>query len=329
MRRTLLILGCCIPGLLPAETVMLRKAGNPAVVTFEYITQDEETVMVRIPGRDGVLVYRWDELDQDHAKTNNPRLWEERLLLIKPPESSGMKKKAEDDDPFAAAAKPNTPQDLSRNLQGELSEGLKGIPVTSVAVASRESNIDELVFWRVYEELRKLSGRPAGSEPEIAKTAGDDGEEPQSKTSGSGQSQSKSSSKSKATSSSRSPAQLAEIQARAAKARADFENDVRPFTGTGYLKLLSDATKARFAWAMLRRASDDRRQIIAALRRQDAAAAELSDRLQDKTAKGDIAVFRKAVTTLADSLEKVTREATAMESGLTAEAQAVLARLPR
>jgi hypothetical protein len=32
---------------------------------------------------------------------------------------------------------------------------------------------------------------------------------------------------------------------------------------------------------------------------------------------------------LADRLEKVTREATAMESGLTAEAQAVLARLPR
>jgi hypothetical protein len=328
MRGLLLLTGLCLPGLLAAESVMLRKAGNPAVVTFEYITQDEDTIMVKLPGREGVLVYRWEELDLDHAKSANPRVWEERQMLLRPPETKEKKKKTEDEDPFAAAAKANSPLDLSRNLQGELSQGLKGLTVASVPFLCRESNIDELVFWRTYEELRKLSGRPAGPEAEQVKITTEESEEAATKSS-SGQSSSKSSSKSKASAAARTPAQIAELQARAAKAKADFENEVRPFTGTGYLKLLSDASKARFAWAMLRRASDDRRTIIAALRRQDAAAAELSERTQDKSARSEIAVFRKAVTTLADSLEKVTREASTMESGLSSEAQAVLARLPR
>ena len=333
MRGLLLLTGLCLPGLLAAESVMLRKAGNPAVVTFEYITQDEDTIMVRLPGREGVLVYRWEELDLDHAKSANPRVWEERQMLLRPPETKEKKKKTEDEDPFAAAAKANSPVDLSRNLQGELSQGLKGLTVASVPFLCRESNIDELVFWRTYEELRKLSGRPAGPEAEQVKITTEESEEAATKSSSgqssSGQSSSKSSSKSKASAAARTPAQIAELQARAARAKADFENEVRPFTGTGYLKLLSDASKARFAWAMLRRASDDRRTIIAALRRQDAAAAELSERTQDKSARSEIAVFRKAVTTLADSLEKVTREASTMESGLSSEAQAVLARLPR
>jgi hypothetical protein len=328
MRGLLLLTGLCLPGLLAAESVMLRRVGNPAVVTFEYITQDEDTIMVKLPGREGVLVYRWEELDLDHAKSANPRVWEERQMLLRPPETKEKKKKTEDEDPFAAAAKANSPLDLSRNLQGELSQGLKGLTVASVPFLCRESNIDELVFWRTYEELRKLSGRPAGPEAEQVKITTEESEEAATKSS-SGQSSSKSSSKSKASAAARTPAQIAELQARAAKAKADFENEVRPFTGTGYLKLLSDASKARFAWAMLRRASDDRRTIIAALRRQDAAAAELSERTQDKSARSEIAVFRKAVTTLADSLEKVTREASTMESGLSSEAQAVLARLPR
>ena len=116
---------------------------------------------------------------------------------------------------------------------------------------------------------------------------------------------------------------------RAANARADAEKDVRPFSGLGYLRMLADGSKTRTAWAVLRRASEDRRLIVAALRRQDAAAAELSERIQDKAAKSEIAVFRKAVTTLADGLEKVTRESTTMESSLSPDAQAVLAKLPR
>ncbi len=316
----------CLPGLLSAETVLLRKAGNPAVVTFEYITQDEETIMVRLPGRDGVLVYAWSELDQDHAKTNNPRIWEERALLLRPPEEAMAKKKTEEEDPFAAAAKPNSPQDLSKNLLSELSEGLKGMTIASMPVAAREANMDELAFWRGYDDLRRFSNRPNVTLTEVAKAA-DDPEEAASRSAAG--SSPKSAPKAKSAQSARLAAQTAELQARANKARMDFENDVRPFTGAGYVKMLADGSKARMAWAMLRRASDDRRAIVAALRRQDAAAAELSDRLQDKTSKGESAVFRKAVTTLADGLEKVTREASTMEAGLTGEAQAVLAKLPR
>lgn len=315
--RALLLPMLCLPGLLSAENVLLRKAGNPAVVTFEYITQDEETIMVRLPGRDGVLVYRWDELDQDHAKANNPRVWEERTLLLSPPETEDMKKKEAEEDPFAAASKPNTPQDLSKNLLTELGEGLKGLSVTLVPITARETNMDELAFWRGYDELRKLSNRPNAPESDVSRAA-EEAEGASAKTA-----------KAKSAQAVRSQAQTAELQARAAKARADYENDVRPFTGAGYLKMLADNSKARLAWAMLRRASEDRRAIVAALRRQDAAAAELYDRLQDKAAKGEIAVFRKAVVTLADSLEKVTREAATMESSLTTDAQAVLSKLPR
>jgi len=321
MRLALLLYALCLPGLMSAETVLLRKSGNPAVVTFEYITQDEETIMVKLPGRDGVLVYRWSELDQDHAKTNNPRIWEERTLLLRPPEAEAMKKPV-DEDPFAAAAKPNSPQDLSKNLLSELSEGLKGLSATLVPVAARESNTDELTFWRAYDELRKLSNRTNAAEPEVAKA-------PEEAEEQAGKPAPKNATKSKSAQSMRSLAQAAELQARAAKARADLENDVRPFTGTGYLKMLADGGKSRMAWALLRRATEDRRSIVATLRRQDASATELSERLQDKTARGEIAVFRKAVTTLADSLEKVTRDSNAMESNLTVEAQAVLAKLPR
>lgn len=321
MRLALLLFALCLPGLMSAENVLLRKAGNPAVVTFEYITQDEETIMVKLPGRDGVLVYRWSELDQDHAKTNNPRIWEERTLLLRPPEAEVMKK-PDDEDPFAAAAKPNSPQDLSKNLLSELNEGLKGLSATLVPVAARESNTDELTFWRAYDELRKLSNRTNAADPEVAKAPEESDEQ-------AGKPAPKNASKSKSAQSSRSAAQSAELSARAAKARADAEKDVRPFSGLGYLKMLADGSKTRTAWAVLRRASEDRRLIVAALRRQDAAAAELSERIQDKAGKSEIAVFRKAVTTLADGLEKVTRESTTMESSLSTDAQAVLVKLPR
>jgi len=331
MRRLLCLTALLAACPLGAEPVVLRKTGNPAVVTFEYITQDEESITVRLPGRDTVLVYRWEELDQEHAQASNPRVWEERKLLLQSTEEASMKKKdaAANDDPFAVAARPNSPQDLSRNLAGELAEGLKGISVNSAAFLCQEANIDTLVFWRTYDELRKLSGRPAGPDMEATKPSDDDPDPANAKSTPGNPQAGKASKAAKTKTAPRSPAQQAEIAAHTAKARADFENDVRPFSGAGYVKMLADTNKARFAWTVLRRASEDRRQIVAALRRQDAAAAELSERTADKAAKSEISVFRKSVATLADSLEKVTREATTMESGLINEAQAVVARLPR
>ena len=40
---------------LSAEPVQLRKSGN--IVTFEYVTQDEDTITVQVPGKDSVLTY--------------------------------------------------------------------------------------------------------------------------------------------------------------------------------------------------------------------------------------------------------------------------------
>ena len=71
-------------GVLPtfAETVQLRRTGNATVIAFEYITQDETTIMVKRLDADTVLTYRWEDLDQDWIKRNNPKLCAERELML-------------------------------------------------------------------------------------------------------------------------------------------------------------------------------------------------------------------------------------------------------
>jgi hypothetical protein len=61
---------------LSAEPVQLRKSGN--IVTFEYVTQDEDTITVQVPGKDSVLTYKWEDLDQEWTKKNSPKVWAER-----------------------------------------------------------------------------------------------------------------------------------------------------------------------------------------------------------------------------------------------------------
>ena len=54
-----LSLSVVLPAL--AETVQLRRNGNATVIAFEYITQDETTIMVKRLDADVVLTYRWEE----------------------------------------------------------------------------------------------------------------------------------------------------------------------------------------------------------------------------------------------------------------------------
>ena len=108
----LLLLAAAI---LPAEPVQLRKNGN--IVTFEYITQDEDTITVQVPGKDSVLTYKWDDLDQEWTKKNSPKVWAERELLLKPAKEEAMEKKKREkepeEDPFAKEATPPTPNRCS------------------------------------------------------------------------------------------------------------------------------------------------------------------------------------------------------------------------
>ena len=101
--RPLLALLLLAAALAPAETIQLRKNGN--VVSFEYITQDEETITVQLPGKDTVLTYKWEDLDQDWVKKNQPKVWAERQLLIKPEEAPDKKMEKEKGVPPGLAKK--------------------------------------------------------------------------------------------------------------------------------------------------------------------------------------------------------------------------------
>ena len=58
-----------------AETVQLRRPGNATIITFEYITLDETAIMVKRLDSDAVLNYKWEDLDLDWIKKNNPKVW--------------------------------------------------------------------------------------------------------------------------------------------------------------------------------------------------------------------------------------------------------------
>ena len=79
----------------------------------------------------------------------------------------------------------------------------------------------------------------------------------------------------------------------------------------------------------LRRANEDRRAIIATLRKYEATAQEMADKTADKNVRGDALVLKKAVATLADDLEKVNRENMAVEARLQSDCQTLLNRLFR
>ena len=50
--------------------------------------------------------------------------------------------------------------------------------------------------------------------------------------------------------------------------KKDLENDVRAFNGLGYFRMLTEnGPRARLTWAMLRRAAEDRRTLVASLPR--------------------------------------------------------------
>ncbi|NBV55908.1 MAG: hypothetical protein EBR70_04915, partial [Verrucomicrobia bacterium] len=160
--RPLLALLLLAAALAPAETIQLRKNGN--VVSFEYITQDEETITVQLPGKDTVLTYKWEDLDQDWVKKNQPKVWAERQLLIKPeeaPDKKMEKEKEAESDPFAKELPPADLKTLVKNLAAAMTDGLKGIPMASVEPLCKEADIDESAFWKAYDDLKK-AGRVVG-----------------------------------------------------------------------------------------------------------------------------------------------------------------------
>lgn len=331
--RTPLALLLLAAALVRAETIQLRKNGN--VVSFEYITQDEDTITVQLPGKDTVLTYKWEDLDQDWIRKNQPKVWAERQLLIKPeeaPDKKMEKEKEAESDPFAKELPPPDLKTLVKNLASAMTDGLKGIPMASVEPLCKEADIDETAFWKAYDDLKK-AGRVAGAAKAAdaaAKTEAVETEKPEKevpKRTATKSTAGKAGAANRAKEAQASAQRSAENKAREEAVKKDLENDVRAFTGLGYLRMLTEnGPRARLTWAILRRAMEDRRTLVASLRKYEAQAGQIAEKADIKD-KGEALALKKTIANAADSLEKVTRESTAMDGRLQGDCQSLLLKI--
>ena len=307
-----LSLGVVLPAL--AETVQLRRNGNANVIAFEYITQDETTIMVKRLDADVVLSYRWEELDAEWIKRNNPKLWAERELLLDQdkPDKKTATKAAE--DPFAQQMVATDGKSLVKNLLVALQDGLKGMSLSAnrVDVVCNEFQLDENLFWLGFEDLKHaslLSGKAEGTVR--AEVAVD--ESPAAKT------------KAKGKAAAKAKARTSESLAAEAAAKRDFEAETRPYNTLGYLRMLADGgTKGKPIWMMLRRSTADRETMKALLTNYAKQAEELAEKPENKASKIELMVVKKALENCAESIDRVTRENKAIETRLQSDCREVV-----
>jgi hypothetical protein len=312
-----LLLAALTLSLLPAfaETVQLRRNGNATVIAFEYITQDETTIMVKRLDADIVLTYRWEDLDADWIKRNNPKVWAERELMLdqEKPEKKMASKEVE--DPFAQQMVATDGKSLVKNLLVSLQDGLKGMSLTAnrVDVVCNEFQLDENLFWLGFEDLKRASLLSGKAEPATRAEISDD-ESPSTKA------------KTKGKTATKAKVRTSESLAAEAAARKDFEAETRPYNALGYLRMLTEGgTKGKPVWMMLRRSTADREAMKTMLTQYAAQAEALAEKPEGKATKGELLVLKKALDNCAESIGRVTREYNAVEARLQTDCRTVLA----
>ena len=304
-------------GVLPAfaETVQLRRTGNATVIAFEYITQDETTIMVKRLDADTVLTYRWEDLDQDWIKRNNPKLWAERELMLEERKPTKKMAAKEIEDPFAQPTVATDAKSLVKNLLLSMQDGLKGMSLSANRpdVVCGEFQLDENLFWLGFDDLKRaslLSGKPdtapRAEVPEDETQAGANKTKDKGKTTTKGR-------------------RSTESLAAEAAAKKDFESEARPYNALGYLRTLSEGgTKGKPIWMMLRRSAADRETMKAMLLQYATQAEALAEKPEGKASKTDLLVLKKALENCAESIGRVTREHNAVEARLQSDCRTVL-----
>lgn len=296
-----------------AETVQLRRTGNATVIAFEYITQDETTIMVKRLDADVVLTYRWEDLDVEWIKRNNPKVWAERELLLDQDKPEKKMAAKEVEDPFAQQAAATDARSLVRNLLVSLQDGLKGMSLTAnrIDVVCNEFQMDEGLFWLGFDDLKRAS-LLAGKVESSARAEAAADESPASKAKTKGKTATK-------------KARSAESIAAEAAARKDFAEEARAYNALGYLRLLAEGgTKGKPVWMMLRRSTADREAIKTLLANYAKQAEELAEKPEGKAGKADLLVLKKALENCAESVGRVTREYNAVEARLQSDCRTVL-----
>ena len=301
-----------------AETVHLRRPGNATTITFEYITLDETAIMVKRLDSDAVLNYKWDDLDLDWIKKNNPKIWAERELLLSDAKAEKkMAKKEAEVDPFAQEAAATDTKSLVKNLLISLQDGFKGMSLEAnrIEAVCNEFQLDENLLWLGFEDLKRasqLSGKlEATARPQaVVEDNMDAG--PKTKVKG----------KSVAAAKVRKSPEAAAAEA---MARKDFTEGNRPYNTLGYLRTLAEGgTKGKPIWMMLRRSTADREVMKAIFDKYAKMAGDLAEKPELKASKGELAVLKKALENCADSVGKVTRESNVVEARLQTDCRALL-----
>ncbi len=321
---------------LSAEPVQLRKSGN--IVTFEYVTQDEDTITVQVPGKDSVLTYKWEDLDQEWTKKNSPKVWAERELLLKPAKDEAMEKKKRDqepeEDPFAKVSTPTDTKSLIRSLSVSMFDGLKGVQIINVENILKEGEIEEATFWKTFNEL-KAASKPAPDAKEKTeatdKEMSDKSDRPEvkktEKTKPTTQKSKNNTATNNTAKTTQRPEQFKNFEENAKK---DYEAEKKSFAAIGYFRLLAEGgVKAKATWAMLRRAPDDRKVMVTMLRKYEAMAAELAEKPDAKASRNENLALKKHLQNAAESIEKVNRETLIMELRLSNDCQTLLSHLPK
>ena len=323
-----LLLPAVLLGALTAwgDTVQLRRTGNATVITFEYITQDETAIMVKRLDSDAVLNYKWEDLDLDWIKKNNPKVWAEReQLLADAKAEKKMTKKEAEADPFAQEATATDTKSFLSLLTISLQDGLKGINLTQnkIDAVCNEFQLEEAQFWAGYEDLRKAS-KVAGKNEPLPKSEPTTAEDPVKEKPGKPLS-----AKAKAAAA-KTKSRSAEHVAAEAAAKKDYEADARPFNAFGYLRMLAEGgTKGKPVWMMLRRATADREAMKKTLDKYSKMAAELTEKPEAKASKAELLVLKKALENCSDSIGRVSRENTAVEARLQSDCRALLTLVAR
>jgi hypothetical protein len=303
-----------------AETVQLRRAGNATTITFEYITQDDTAIMVKRLDSDAVLNYKWEDLDLDWIKKNNPKVWAEReQLLADAKAEKKMTKKEAEADPFAQEMAATDTKSFLKNLTIALQDGLKGMPLSTnkIDAVCNEFQLEEAQFWAGYEDLKRASKLNSKGDPAPTPTTAAE-EQPKEKAG------KPLTPKAKAAAAKAKTRPEAFVTAEA-NAKKDFEADARPFNTLGYLRMLAEGgTKGKPVWMMLRRAPADREAIKKTLEKYSKNAAELAEKPEAKASKAELLVIKKAIDNCSESIAKVTRDTSAVEARLQTDCRALL-----
>lgn len=307
-----------------AEIVQLRRSGNATVINFEYITQDESAIMVKRLDSDAVLNYKWEDLDLDWIKKNNPKVWAEReQLLAEAKAEKKMTKKEAEADPFAQEATATDTKSFLGILTISLQDGLKGMNLNQnrIEAVCSEFQLEESQFWAGYDDLKRAS--KVGSKSEPIPKAEPVAEEPKEKTG------KPLTPKAKAAAA-KTKVRSTENQASEAAAKKEFEADGRPFNTFGYLRMLGEGgSKGKPIWMLLRRSTADREAMKKTFDKYAKLAGDLADKPEAKASKGELLVLKKALENCAESVGKVTRENTIVESRLQTDCRALLSLVQR